>query len=205
MPASVLIQYDSAKMDRIRRLLADFPQEVTRFMPRAINRTMTSTRAKASREIKKESPKLKIGDIKNRMREQKASREHWGATLSLSARAISLSRFAYKQNRSGVPVSIQAGRLVVKRAFKMADGGSIFIRNPKGQRQAKFNWKTGGIDSDGILEPRLPISKLFGPSLSALFLDAPQTVSKVTVDAGQILSKNIDREVNYALIRRMPK
>jgi hypothetical protein len=51
----------------------------------------------------------------------------------------------------------------------------------------------------------LPIHKLLGPSLSELYSGAPGVVYHTTREAGATLTKNIDREVNYAMIRRMPK
>jgi len=46
---------------------------------------------------------------------------------------------------------------------------------------------------------------LLGPSLSELYSDSADTVARITREAGATLNKNIDQQVNYALIRRMPK
>lgn len=205
MTAQVQIKYPDAKLRRVEKLLRDFPRDLPRIMPRAINRTLRTTRAQGAREIKGDTPKLKVGDIKRRMFEDKAGRSHWAARLTMGDRPISLSRFAYKQTRAGVPFQIQAGRLVIRRAFRMPETGAVMIRNPQGQDTAWFDWRGGQVDDTDQLEPRLPITKLLGPSLSDLYTDAPATVSKVTRQAGATLTKNIDHEVDYALIRRLPR
>ena len=205
MPAQVVIKFPDAKLKRIERLFKDFPKDLPRIMPRAINRTMRTTRALAARMIKGETPKLRVGDIKKRMYEDKATRSRWRAKLSINPYAMSLSRFAYKPTKAGVPFSIQDGRIIAKRAFRMGANGAIMVRE-----SAEFGW--GGFDykdghDDGIenLVGRLPIHKLTGPSLSDLYSEAPATVSRVGREAAKSLDKNIDREVNYALIRRMPR
>jgi len=205
MPAQVQVKYPAAKLKRLERLFRDVPQILPRVLPRAINRAMTSTRALAAREIKRETPKLKVGDIKRRLFQRKATRAHWRATLSMGDRDISMARFAYKQNKTGVPFKIQDGRLVIKRAFRIGDSGPVFVRNPQGQNVAFFDWRGGQVDDVDTLEPRLPMTKLYGPSISELYSEAAATVSRVTRRAGKTLEKNIDHEVNYALIRRMPK
>ena len=103
MPAQVQIKYPDAKLKRIEKLLRELPNELPRIMPRAVNRTMRTTRALASRMIKSDAPKLKVGDIKNRLFEDKATRAQWDARLTFGDMGFPLSRFAYKQTRAGVP------------------------------------------------------------------------------------------------------
>jgi hypothetical protein len=205
MPAQITVQFPDAKLKRIERLFKDFPKELPRIMPRAINRTMITTRALAARMVKAETPKLKVGDIKKRMYQDKATRSRWRGKISMNPYALSLSRFAYKPTKAGVPFSIQDGRVIAKRAFRMGPNGAIMVRE-----SAEFGW--GGFDykdghDDGIenLVGRLPIHKLLGPSLSELYSDSAGTVARVTREAGATLNANIHREVNYRLTRRMPK
>jgi hypothetical protein len=205
MVAQITVKYPDAKLKKLEHMFRDFPRDMLRIMPRAINRSMRTTRALAARQIKATVPKLRIGDIKKRIYEDKATRSAWRGKLSLNPYGLSLSKFAYKPTKAGVPFAIQGGRVIAKRAFRIRGTGAVLVRE-----SAEFGW--GGFDyidgaDDGIenLVPRLPIHKLLGPSLSEIYSDAPGVVSRVTREAGTTLTKNIDREVNYAMIRRMPK
>ena len=205
MPAQIKVQYPAAKLKKLEQLFRDFPQDLPRIMPRAINRTVRTTRALVARQIKGETPKLKVGDIKKRMHEDKASRARWRARLSLSPWAISLSRFAYKQTKAGVPFAIQDGRVIAKRAFRIRGAGAVLVRESEDFGWDGFDYKDGDFEGIENLVGRLPIHKLLGPSLSELYSDSADTVARITREAGATLNKNIDQQVNYALIRRMPK
>jgi len=205
MPAQITVKYPDAKLKKLERMFREFPKDLERVMPRAINRTMRTSRAQAARLIKADTPKLRVGDIKRKLFENKATRAHWRSKLSLSARPISLRHFALSQTKVGVPIKIQSGRQIVKRAFRMGPANSVFVRNPVGESLAWFDWRAGSVDDVEALEPRLPITKLLGPSMTDLYGEAPGVVSRVTGDAGKTLNKNIDDAVDYAMIRRMPK
>ena len=212
MPAQIVVKYPDAKLKRIDTLLREFPKDVERFVPRAINRSIRTTRAVGARVIKRNVPKLKIGLIKKRMYEDKATRAAWRGKLSLSDSPISLRHFAYKQTKAGVPINIMGGRKIVKRAFKMSGGAggggdspSVFVRNPLGEDMAFFDWAGGEVDNVEELEARLPITKLLGPSITDLYGEAPGVVARVTREASTTMNKNIDAAVDFALSRRMPK
>jgi hypothetical protein len=205
MPAQIKVQYPDAKLKRLERLFREFPQDLQRVMPRAINRTMRTTRALAARQIKSETPKLRVGDIKKRMYEDKATRAAWRAKLSLNPYALSLSQFAYKPTKAGVPFAIQDGRVIAKRAFRVRGSGAVLVRESEEFGWDGFDYKDGDFEGIENLVGRLPIHKLLGPSLSELYSDSAGTVARVTREAGKTLNKNIDQQVNYALIRRMPK
>ena len=205
MPVQVQIKYSDDKLKRVQNVLRDFPQDMARVMPRAINRSMRTTRAKAARLIKADTPKLKVGDVKKRIHEDKATRAIWRGKLSMSPWAISMSRFAYKPTKAGVPYQIQNGRTIAKRAFRIRGTGALLVRESAEYDWDGFDYIDGDFEGSDNLVGRLPIHKLTGPSLSDLYSEAPATVSRVGREAAKSLDKNMDREVNYALIRRMPR
>lgn len=204
MPSVINLQYPKAKLKTIERVFRDTPRTLTKIFPRAINVTMRTSTAQAARLIKADVDKLRIGDIKKRMRQQKAKRYKWAGFVHLSGAAISMSRFAFKQNKSGVPFRIKAGRKIITRAFRLPSG-AVMIRKPTGESGAFLDWRTGQVDGSGSLVKRTPIDKLIGPSLSDLYLDAPGTVNRVTAQASDTLATNVDREVNHQIIRRLPR
>lgn len=117
---------------------------------RALNRTATTIRAEAAREIRAEY-NLTVGEIKGQMRIENASTAQLRSRVIVSGRPLSLSDFNPRQNAKGVAVTIKRGqRKTISHAFLLnRPGGSpVMVR---------------------VGKARLPIKKLFTLSLPSAF------------------------------------
>lgn len=126
-------------------------EEASKAIPRALNKTATTARAEAAREIKAAGYKLKIGDLKKSITIKRASRAVLTAQVTASGKPIPLSRYGARQNRKGVSVAVLKGRKTITGAFlaTMPSGHrGVFVRQGKG---------------------RLPIDQKFGPSVPDAF------------------------------------
>jgi len=117
---------------------------------RALNRTATSVRAEASRQINSRY-RIKIAAIKKQLRIKKADRFVQVAEIIASGRRIPLIEFAARQTRKGVTVRVTSTRKLVRHAF--------IATMPSGHR--------GVFARKG--ERRLPIQQLFAMSLPQAF------------------------------------
>lgn len=117
---------------------------------RALNRTATTIRAEAAREIKAEY-NMTIGDIKGQMRIENATAAQLRSRVVVSGKPISLSGFGPRQNAQGVTVMVKRGqRKLIRHAFLLnrPGGSAVFER---------------------VGNARLPIKKLFTLSLPSAF------------------------------------
>lgn len=117
---------------------------------RALNRTATTIRAEAAREIRAEY-NMKVSDIKGEMRIENATPSQLRARVVVRGRPQSLSEFGPRQNKQGVTVMVKRGqRKLIRHAFlwQRPGGAPVFVREGKS---------------------RLPIKKLFTLSLPSAF------------------------------------
>jgi len=92
-------------LDSLSARLALLPQERMAAAVRALNRTVTTVRAQASRDLSKEYPGLKIGVIKKRLRFARATRSQPSASITFSNHRFSLyHNWKVRQTRTGVRV-----------------------------------------------------------------------------------------------------
>lgn len=146
---------------------------------RALNRTATTIRAEAAREIKAEY-NLKVGEIKGQMRIDNATAALLRSRVVVSGKPMSLSDFAPRQNSQGVTVLIKRGqRKLIRHAFLLnRPGGSpVFIRLGKA---------------------RLPIKKLFTLSLPSAFTN-DKVMSALKRVAGKRFPEAFAQEARYYL------
>jgi len=181
MSLDVDVQFDTRQATRFLRLLRrPGVQDATR---RALNKAGTQTRTEASKGIRKDR-NLKAGLIKKQMRLRKASRSRLRAVIVATGKVISLREYGAKATRKGVTVKVSKskGRQLVPGAF-FGPGGHVFRREGK---------------------KRLPIRKLWGPSLPSAFIkDAVVSAmrSKVGKVYPRLLKHEVEREIAKAARR----
>jgi hypothetical protein len=161
---------------------------VPRATARALNRTATSVRAEAAREMQKKRA-LRIGVIKGAMFMKRASTKNLTATVGVSGQPIPIRHFARVGIR-GITVTIQKGS---KRRLLQRNGNKAFT-NPR----------LGGGLSIFVREgkKRLPISKWRPvPGLPHVFVqNAVLNALRRVVD--RVFPPRLEHELKYEISRQ---
>lgn len=157
-------------------------------MVRALNKTATTVRAEAAREIRKEY-NLKIGAIKDQIQIIRATGSKLTAIVRASGRPIPLIQFDARWSRTmaGASVRVKKTRKTVRGAFiaKMKSGHiGVFTRTQK----------------SGAVAKRSPIRQLFSLSLPAAFTQRTVADALVKV-AKERFPVVLEQEARFALRR----
>ena len=151
---------------------------------RAINKTLGNVKTEASKRIKEERA-LSSKVIKDALNVYKATRSRLYGAVVASGRPIPLRDYQARQTRKGVTVKVSPGgrKLVVQsgnKAFQVERYGQhVYVRT--GNR-------------------RLPIKKLYGPSIPATFLNK-HVIDALDAVAGDNWPKRFAEELRYELAR----
>jgi hypothetical protein len=151
---------------------------------RALNKTAGNVRVAASTAIRQRRA-LSAKVVRQAMAIKKATKDHLVSGLVVTGRPIPLKEYAARQTKRGVTVRVSPGKRMLvthagNRAFLVAKiGGHVFARQGK---------------------PRLPIKKLFGPSLPSTFVQ-DEVRRAWTAAAHDALPKRMAEEVRFELDR----
>lgn len=151
-------------ISRALRKLDVTKEQARKAIPRALNKTATTARAEAAREIKSAGYGLKIAAIKKSITVVRANSTQLRAIVRASGRPIPLIEYGARQTRPGVTVTVLNGRKLIKGAFiaTMPTGHrGVFVRNAATRKRVVRN---GRVTSSG-----LPIRELYGPSVPQAF------------------------------------
>jgi hypothetical protein len=142
-------------LNELKKFATDMQRKrVPAVAARAINKTLGNVRTEASKQIREERT-LKANVVRDALTISRASRSRLIGALYATGRPIPLRDYAARQTKKGVTVSVTRGqRKRVSHAGNAAFfvgrlGGNVFAREGKG---------------------RLPIKKLFGPSIPSTFV-----------------------------------
>lgn len=156
-----------------------------RAISRGLNKTAANVRTAASVAIRQRR-KLSARVVREAMGIKSATPSKLGASLTVTGKPIPLRDYAARQTKQGVTVAVSPGprKLVVhrgNRAFILPSiGGHVFAREGKG---------------------RLPIKKLFGPSLPSTFIQA-EVRRAWTATATEAMPKRIAEELRFELSKQ---
>lgn len=161
MPASISIKVNADPVHRF--LLRDVPGAVERATARGLNKGILQVRTVAIKQIRQERS-LKARDVRATMSTNRAHRKHLSATLTSTGRPIALKQYGARvvgkrgrgHKKGNHPVQVQ----IIKGRKRMVRGGFL---GPNGHVYRRLG------------KPRLPIKKLFGPSI-------PSAMAKRKVD-----------------------
>lgn len=162
------IEQAIAKIDRVKKEVAD------KAIVRALNRVAEQSRTESGQQIRAAGYDLKAGDIKAAISLRRASAGNVRAVVKASGRPIPLIKYAARQTRKGVTVSVKNGRRLIPGAFiaTMQSGHTgVFIRAGSGHKKVR---QRTGMNWSG-----LPIKELFGPSIPSAFIN--KTVQEALV------------------------
>jgi hypothetical protein len=175
------ITFDASKViANIGRL----PAAARRAIVRGLNKTATNVRTSASAAIRKRRA-LSAKVVRDAMAIRKATKERLVSSIVVTGSPIPLRDYKARQTKRGVTVSVSPGarKLVEHRgnhAFIVNKiGGHVFVRTGKS---------------------RLPIKKLFGPSLPSTFVQA-EVRAAWTATALETMPKRLSEEVRFELSR----
>jgi hypothetical protein len=138
---------------------------------RAINRAIDSTATAAAREIAA-ATRLKVGEVRKRLKVRKASPSRLVAELQAFGYAPNLGQFRATQRRDGVAATAWEKRKTYKGAFIL----------PTGKVVARTSAK------------RFPLKGLRGPSLTSNF-KTQRVQAKMEAVARQVWRDRFDREM----------
>jgi hypothetical protein len=170
----------------VRQFLGRLPERV--LIPasvRALNKVADNVRVGASRAIR-EKRALSAKTVRESMQIRKATRTDLKSTLVVTGRPIPLREYKARPTRAGVTVEVTPG----DRKLIEHQGNKAFIVEGLGKHVFA---REGGS--------RLPIKKLFGPSLPATFVS--EQVERQWVEiAKDSMIKRMSDEVRFELIRQ---
>ena len=161
----------------VKRALAQLGAKIPRVVTRSLNRTISSVRTRAKREISNETG-LKVGAVNKAMSIIKATANRFRAILSIKKKGIPIIDMGARQTRRGVTYSLGGQRRRLSNAF--------IATMPTGRR--------GVFARKG--KPRLPIRERFGPSIATIFL---KRLSKMRAFAEAELVKNLRANIKFAM------
>lgn len=159
----------------------------------ALNRVGSMVKSEAVRQVKAQR-NLPVREIRHHVRQEKAWGKHLVTVIRGTGRSISLRTYGAHNTAHGVSVKVMPahGRKIVHRHGNKAFIFSRGHRAPRGTATGPVMVRTG--------RSRLPIEKLYGPSIPTAF------VKRVVMMAFRRLAEKkwperFDHEVRYRLKR----
>lgn len=152
--------YKTNVQDVIRELDAA-RREARPAVARALNRMIDQVKVRAAREVRAAGYKLKISEIKETIKLDRASASVLRAAAKASGRPLALAKYGARQTAKGVSVDVLNGRRVIAHAFIATDtngGKQVFVRKP-GSKHRKI------VKNGKAIWTQLPIEKKWGPSI----------------------------------------
>lgn len=153
---------------------------VPKALVRALNKTADNVKVQTSRLVREKRP-LPAAVVKDAIRVTRANRTHLTASVTATGKPIPLREYNARQLKGGVKVTVTKGN----RAFV----------GPAGRRAFTVD-RIGGHVFQRVGKGRLPIKKLFGPSIPGTLLEE-KTAEAWQHGAEQAFEKRLDEELAY--------
>lgn len=170
-------------VDHVLKALGSIPTgPARRAIARGLNKTATNVRTSASTAIRQRRS-LSAKVVRDAMAIRKATTQRLVAQLVVTGKPIPLRDYKANQTKKGVTVSVTPGKRKLvehrdNRAFIVPSiGGHVFAREGAS---------------------RLPIKKLFGPSLPSTFVQA-EVRKAWTATATESMPKRLAEELRFEL------
>lgn len=177
---------DQASANRLIAVLNGVPKQINRELKTAVNASAKITRSRMNKTIRK-SLQVNIKAVNKVLKiESTATEDSLSSTVGIKKDGrIPLKEFGAKQNKKGVSykISKEGGRKTVAGAFQ----------GPK-PNQRKISWQNNVFKRVG--KARLPIVKLFGPSIWGAFVIGNH-VAPTQTEATSELGKQVERRIRY--------
>ncbi|WP_227521995.1 phage tail protein [Bacillus solitudinis] len=180
----MLVTSDEKMLNDVQERLSQFPQKAPNAISSALNRGVTNMNSNSRKEIRKDY-NIKAGDISPTLKVFRASRASLGASVQSKGGVIPLERFKIS------PKTINPKRKTpIKAAVKKGGAkslGSGFVADISGPKVFK---RTG--------ESRLPIKRLFGPSVPQM-LENERAREEIQKQGQETFEKRLEHEINRIL------
>lgn len=177
---------DEGSSNRLIALLNGVPKLINRELKTAVNASAKITRASMNKTVRK-SLQVNIKAVNKVLKiESVATEASLSSTVGIKKEGrIPLKEFGAKQNQKGVSykISKEAGRKTVAGAFQ----------GPSPKR-IKISWRGNVFKRVG--KARLPIVKLYGPSIWGAFVIGNH-VAPTQIEATQELGKQVERRIRF--------
>jgi hypothetical protein len=172
-------------IEEVKRMATDVQRNrVPNAAARAINKTLANVRTEASKQIRQERA-LSASTVKDALTIHRATKMLLIGDVTASGRPIPLKEYQARQTRSGVTVKVSPG----PRKLVTFAGNKGFIVN-----------KIGGHVFARTGKQRLPIKKLYGPSIPATFVKE-RVLAALDRVAGDAWHKRLAEELRYEFDR----
>lgn len=177
-----------ADVTQIKAMFRQFPGEVRAACVSALNRTAMNARTKVYKRIRERRLlTIPAATIKSMIKVYHASKYNLTASLSLSGRPIPLNQFRHRVGKRGISVNV-VGEGMKGPITKY--GNKAFTNPALGNGQAFFVRKSS---------KRLPIDKLFGPSLPSAITASGWDETTLKVDMQASWLRNIESQLSFRL------
>jgi hypothetical protein len=148
---------------------------VQRATVRALNKTVTTVRAKTLREMQSQSQLPNQKHLRKNVTKHNAHKAKLWARVAAKSVAIPLSEWKHKQTDYGVTVAVWGKALHIKGAFVATMGSGhkgIFTRTSRFARAGNPRYEDDEARFYGAMprEYRLPIREAYGPAPSAVMI-----------------------------------
>lgn len=183
---SVQIRIDADAVREVERKLGQFANRAPGAISNALNRTVTNIASNLTKEVRARYH-IKAGDVNSTIKKTKASKSNLSAEVRSKGHTIPLDKFKVSPKTVNPKRKNQLKIAVEKNGIKQVMGA--FVANLNGPKVVKRDGKH-----------RLPISRLFGPSVPQM-AGNQQIVDSINEKAGITYNTRLNHEVNRILQR----
>lgn len=175
------------QIQAIEEQLEQIPTQTPHIIRRALNRSLTTMQTTAKREVR-EQYHIKATHIQDHLSSQKATTSNLQVRLQGKGRPIPLDHFKYSPKTPNPRRKKAISVAVKKDGNKPLPGG--FVVDINGNKIFKR-----------VGKKRLPIDRLFGPSLPQM-IDGNEIPENVKTAGMDTFEKRVDHDVSRLLARR---
>ena len=181
---SVRIVIDETGIEEVAQRLGEIRNKAPNAISNALNRSLTNVSATLKKEVRSQYH-VKAGDIQKTLKMKRATAAKLSAEVRSSGSPISLDKFKVSPKTANPRRKSQLKIAVKKNGTKQILGA--FIANISGNKVFKR-----------VGKHRLPIEKLFGPSVPQMASEEG-IVDTVNTKAAQTYAQRLEHEINRLL------
>lgn len=181
---SMRIVVNDDELKRVQEQLGELQRKAPNVIAKSLNRSLSHINTTIRKEVRDEYT-VKAQEVKDRLESVRASTSRLAAKVTAKGRPLGLEKFRVNpktvnpRRKKQLKISVKKGSAKeILGAFIGNQGNEkVFIRDGK---------------------PRLPISRLFGPSVPQM-IGNDEIVEQINESAYVTYQKNINHEINYLL------
>lgn len=181
---SVRIVIDETNLEAVAERLGEFRNKAPNAAANALNRSLTNVSSNLKKEVRAKYH-VKAGDIQKTLKIKRASAAKLSAEVRSTGSPISLEKFKVSPKTVNPRRKTQLKIAIKKNGTKQILGA--FIADVNGNKVFKRVGKN-----------RLPIDKLFGPSVPQM-ADEEGVVDVVNTKAAETYEQRLEHEINRIL------